>query len=35
VEGGFMEDREKALVMASFAADSLALGAHWINDPIK
>lgn len=28
-----MEDKAKALVMASFAADSLALGVHWIYDP--
>ena len=28
-----MEDKIKALVMASFVADSLALGAHWIYDP--
>jgi len=28
-----MEDRAKAMVMASFVADSLALGAHWIYDP--
>ena len=25
-----MEDKPKAMVLASFAADSLALGAHWI-----
>lgn len=30
-----MKDKTKALVMASFAADSLALGAHWIYDPEK
>lgn len=30
-----MEDRKKALVMASFAADSLALGAHWIYNTEK
>ena len=30
-----MEDRAKAMVMASFAADSLALGVHWIYDPKK
>ncbi|MDA3897297.1 MAG: ADP-ribosylglycohydrolase family protein [Desulfobacteraceae bacterium] len=28
-----MEDKAKAMVMASFAADSLALGVHWISDP--
>ena len=28
-----MEDKAKALVMATFAADSLALGVHWIYDP--
>jgi ADP-ribosylglycohydrolase len=28
-----MEDKAKAMVMASFAADSLALGVHWIYDP--
>jgi ADP-ribosylglycohydrolase len=27
-----MEDRKKTLVLASFVADSLALGAHWIYD---
>ena len=27
-----MEDKGKAMVIASFAADSLALGAHWIYD---
>lgn len=27
-----MKDRAEALVMASFAGDSLALGAHWIYD---
>ena len=30
-----MEDKTRAMVMASFAADSLALGAHWIYDPQK
>ncbi len=30
-----MEDKTKAMVMASFAADSLALGVHWIYDPEK
>ena len=28
-----MEDRKRALVLASLVADSLALGAHWIYDP--
>lgn len=28
-----MEDKAKAMVMAAFAADSLALGVHWIYDP--
>jgi ADP-ribosylglycohydrolase len=28
-----MDDKAKALVMASFAADSLALGVHWTYDP--
>ena len=32
VEGGFMETNAEAMVMASFVADSLALGAHWIYD---
>jgi ADP-ribosylglycohydrolase len=27
-----MDDKGKAMVLASFAADSLALGAHWIYD---
>lgn len=27
-----MEDQKRTLVLASFAADSLALGAHWIYD---
>ncbi|MFZ0944467.1 MAG: ADP-ribosylglycohydrolase family protein [Syntrophobacteraceae bacterium] len=27
-----MQDKAEAMVMASFAADSLALGAHWIYD---
>lgn len=27
-----MEDKAKAMVLASFVADSLALGAHWIYD---
>jgi ADP-ribosylglycohydrolase len=27
-----MDDKRKALVLASFAADSLALGVHWIYD---
>ena len=27
-----MENNEKTMVMASFLADSLALGAHWIYD---
>ena len=27
-----MKDKGKAMVMASFLADSLALGAHWIYD---
>ncbi len=30
-----MKDKLKAMVMASFAADSLALGVHWIYDPRK
>ena len=30
-----MEDQKKALVMASFVADSLALGAHWIYNTEK
>jgi ADP-ribosylglycohydrolase len=30
-----MEDNAKAMVLASFAADSLALGAHWIYDTSK
>lgn len=30
-----MEDRKKALVLASLVADSLALGAHWIYDTEK
>jgi len=28
-----MDDKGKAMVLASFAADSLALGAHWIYNP--
>ena len=28
-----MKDNIKAMVMAAFAADSLALGVHWIYDP--
>ena len=27
-----MRDKAEAMVMASFAADSLALGVHWIYD---
>ena len=27
-----MKERAEAMVLASFAADSLALGAHWIYD---
>jgi hypothetical protein len=27
-----MKQKTRAAVMASFAADSLALGAHWIYD---
>jgi hypothetical protein len=27
-----MKDKKQALVLASLAADSLALGAHWIYD---
>ena len=27
-----MENKKKAMVLASFAADSLSLGAHWIYD---
>ncbi|MFH1091898.1 MAG: ADP-ribosylglycohydrolase family protein [Pseudomonadota bacterium] len=30
-----MSDKAKAMVLASFAADSLALGAHWIYDTQK
>lgn len=30
-----MQQRAKAMVLASFAADSLALGAHWIYDTAK
>lgn len=30
-----MSDNAKAAVLAAFAADSLALGAHWIYDPEK
>lgn len=30
-----MEDRKRALVVASFVADSLALGAHWIYDTAR
>jgi len=30
-----MRDNSYSLVMASFAADSLALGAHWIYDTEK
>jgi len=30
-----MDDKAKAMVMASFLADSLALGAHWIYDTEK
>lgn len=30
-----MKDRAKAMVLAAFSADSLALGAHWIYDPQK
>ena len=30
-----MEDQKKALVLASFVADSLALGAHWIYDTAR
>ena len=33
--GGSMNDNAKAMVLASFAADSLALGAHWIYDTEK
>ncbi len=27
-----MQDKAKAMVLASFVADSLALGVHWIYD---
>lgn len=30
-----MQEQAKAMVLASFAADSLALGAHWIYDTAK
>lgn len=30
-----MKEKAKAMVMASFVADSLALGAHWMYDPKK
>jgi len=29
-----MKDRAKAMVLASFTADALALGAHWIYDTV-
>ncbi|MDH3950637.1 MAG: ADP-ribosylglycohydrolase family protein, partial [Deltaproteobacteria bacterium] len=30
-----MQDNARAMVLASFAADSLALGVHWIYDASK
>ena len=30
-----MRDKAEAMVLASFAADSLALGVHWIYDPAR
>jgi len=32
IKGGLMDDKEKGMVLASFAGDSLSLAAHWVYD---